>query len=76
VYKEHLERTEKLAELEHQARLKRLAEEKQKQLAYRNREESSSSDSSNYDTPTGSPAPSTAKPKGKLKKNIAQVTKA
>ena len=77
-YKDHLERTERLAELEHQARLKRLAEleEKQEQLVHRNRKESSSSDSSNYDTPPGSLAPLTAKPKGKLKRNIDQVANA
>ncbi len=77
-YNDHLERTERLAELEHQARLKRLEElgEKQEQLVYHNRKESSSSDSSNYDTPPGSPTPSTAKPKGKLKRKIDQIANA
>ncbi len=71
-----MEKTERLAQLEHQTRVKRLAEleEKQAQVAYRDRQASSSLDSSNYDTPPGSPAPTSAKPKGKLKKNIDQVT--
>jgi hypothetical protein len=75
-YKEHLERTEWFAELEHLARLKRLEElkEKQQQLAYRDRKTSSISDSSNYNTPPGSPAPSASRLKGKLKRNIDQVT--
>jgi len=46
-----------------------------KQLEYCNRTASSSANSSNYDTPPGSLAPTPAKPKGKLKKNIEQVSK-
>jgi len=46
-------------------------------LEYRSRAASSSPDSSNYDTPPGSPATAaTTKEKGKLKKNLEQVTNA
>ncbi len=70
LHKLWLEKENKLAELELIAKKRRLAEleEKQKQLEYRDRTASDSSDSSNYDTPPGSPAPSTSKVKGKLKK--------
>jgi len=65
----HLERQDR--SVEHKARVKRLAElkEKNRLLEYRNRAASSSSDSSNYDTPPGSLATTaTTKEKGKLKK--------
>jgi len=73
-----LDKQERLAKLEHKAIVRRLAKlkKKQKQLEYRDRTASTSSDSSNYDTPPGSPAPSTSKVKGKLKKNFDQVTNA
>jgi len=71
-----LEKEDRLAELELIAKKKRLAEREEKQLEHRERTTSDSSDSSNYDTPLGSPAPSTSKVKGKLKKNIDQVTNA
>jgi hypothetical protein len=47
-------------------------------LEYRSRTTSSSSDSdsSNYDTPPDSPATTATKEKGKLKKNLEQVTNA
>jgi hypothetical protein len=64
---------------DYEAKVKRLAElkAKAKLLEYRNRLASSSSDSSNYDTPPGSPATAGAtKEKGKLKKNLEQVTNA
>jgi len=52
-------------------------EAKNKLLEYCNRAASSSSDSSNYYTPPGSPATiATTKEKGKLKKNLEQVTNA
>jgi len=74
----HLEKQDRLAELELHEHVRRLAklEEKQKQLEYQDRTSSSSSDLSNYDTPTGSSAPTPAKVKGKLKKSIDQVTNA
>jgi hypothetical protein len=72
------EKEDRLAELELKAKEARLAEleEKQRQLKYHNQTASASFHSSNYDTPPGSPAPSTSKVKGKLKKNIDQVTNA
>ncbi len=75
---EHLEQQDRLSELEHKARLKWLAEleEKQRQFEYQNRAASFSSESSTYDTPQGSPAPTTAKAKGNLKNNIEQVINA
>ncbi len=78
LHKLRLEKEDRLAELELKAMERRLAEleEKQRQLEYRDRTTSDSSDSSNYDTPPGSPAPLTSKVKGKLKKNIDQVTNA
>jgi hypothetical protein len=76
LHKLRLEKEDRLAELELIAKKRRLAELEQKQLQYRERTTSASSDSSNYDTPPGSPAPSTSKVKGKLKKSIEQVTNA
>ncbi len=76
LHKLQLEKEDRLAELELIAKKKRLAEREEKQLEYRERTTSDSSDSSNCDTPPGSPAPSTSKVKGKLKKNIDQVTNA
>jgi len=63
----HLERQDRLAKLEHKAKVKRLAEleEKYRLLEYRNRVAHSSSDSSNYDTPPGSPGTTTATKKRK-----------
>jgi hypothetical protein len=73
-----LEEQDKKARLDYEAKKKHLAEleTKAKLLEYRNRTASSSSDSSNYDTPPGSPATAATKEKGKLKKNLEQVTNA
>ncbi len=49
-YHRSLEQKEHLAELQHQERIRRLAELKEKHLAYWDRSKSSSSYSSNYDT--------------------------
>jgi hypothetical protein len=74
--KRQLEEQDK-AKLQHEANKKRLAElEAKGLLEYRKRTTSSSSDSSNYDTPPGSPAAAAVKEKGKLKKNLEQVTNA
>ena len=74
--KRQLEEQDK-AKLQHEANKKRLAElEAKGLLEYRKRTTSSSSDSSNYDTPPGSPAAVATKEKGKLKKNLEQVTNA
>jgi len=65
------------AKLAYEANRKRLAElEAKGLLEYRKRTTTSSSDSSNYDTPPGSPAAVATKEKGKLKKNLEQVTNA
>ena len=68
-FKQNFEQKERLAELH--------AKELQQLLQYRNdlrdRLESTSSESSNYDTPPGSPGNQT-KTKGKLRKNLDQVT--
>ena len=77
--KHKLEEQDRKTQLDYEAKVKRLAEleAKAKLLEYRNRTASSSSDSSNYNTPPGSPATAaitTTKEKGKLKKNLEQVT--
>jgi hypothetical protein len=77
--KRQLEEQVRLAQLDYEAKVKRLAElkAKAKLLEYQNRTASSSSGSSNYDSPLGSPATTgAAKEKGKLKKNLEQVTNA
>jgi len=75
--KRQLEEQDKKAKLDYEANKKRLAElEAKGLLEYRKRTASSSSDSSNYDTPPGSPAAAATKEKGKLKKNLEQVTNA
>ena len=74
----HLEWQDRLAQLEHKAKSSWLAEleEKNRLLEYCYRTTSSSSNSSNYDNPSGSLAPTVAKAKGKPKRNIKQVTNA
>ena len=71
-FQQDFEQKERLAVLE--------AKELQQLLQYRDnlrdRLSSTSSESSNYDTPPGSPNTPAVKAKGKLKKNLDQVTNA
>ncbi len=74
-----MEEQDRQSQLDYEAKVKRLArlKAKAKLLEYHSRVASSSSDSSNYDTPPGSAATAaTTKEKGKLKKNLEQVTNA
>ena len=72
-FKRNFKRKERLAELEAK-RFQNIITRHREEI--RDRLASTSSESSNYNTPPGSPAPPAAKAKGKLKKNLDQVTKA
>jgi hypothetical protein len=71
-FKQNLERKERLADIA----AKQIQESERFRENLRDRLNSTSSESSNYDTPPGSPDAPTTKTKGKLKKNLDQVTNA
>jgi hypothetical protein len=71
-FKQDLEERERQAEIA----AKQIQESVRFRENLRDRLSSTSSDSSNYDTPPGSPNAPTTKTKGKLKKNLDQVTNA
>jgi hypothetical protein len=71
-FKQDLEERERQAEIA----AKQIQESVRFRQSLRDRLSSTSSESSNYDTPPGSPDAPTTKTKGKLKKNLDQVTNA
>jgi hypothetical protein len=71
-FKQELEERERQAEIA----AKEIQNSVQFRQNLRDRLNSTSSESSNYDTPPGSPDAPTTKTKGKLKKNLDQVTNA